>query len=257
LRFSWLINENQSDARKMHRDALALLAYETLAEQYSALAPTKPHNAYYNRPAMLSLLPALQGKRVFDAGCGPGIDSDWFVGQGASVVGCDVSPKMIELAEARLQGRARFFVADLAGPLAFLDDASWDIVFSSLVLEHISDWLAVFKEFRRVLKPGGLLLFSAGHPSDEFYEHHPHGNYFDVEQVQYEWRGFGSPVMVPSYRRPFSAMVNPLIEAGFVLERILEPQPVEAFRDQDPQDYEKLTRRPGFICFRARTEKSP
>jgi SAM-dependent methyltransferase len=240
----------------MQRNALALLAYETLAEKYSALAPTKAHNAHYNRPAMFSLLPALQGKRVFDAGCGPGIDSDLFVCQGASVVGCDVSPKMIELAEARLQGRARFFIADLAGPLVFLEDAACDLVFSSLALDYLGDWLAVFKEFHRVSKPGGLLLFSASHPADEFYEHHPHGNYFDVEQVQYEWRGFGSPVMVPSYRRSFSAMVNPLFEAGFALERVLEPQPVEAFRHQDPQDYEKLMRRPGFICFRARRRES-
>jgi SAM-dependent methyltransferase len=239
----------------MQSDPLALRAYEALAEQYSALAPTKPHNAYYNRPAMFSLLPPLEGMRVFDAGCGPGIDSAWFVGQGASVVGCDVSPKMIELADARLQGGARFYVADLAGPLNFLENAAWDIVFSSLVLEHICDWLAVFKQFHRALKPGGLLLFSAGHPADEFYEHHPHGNYFDVEYVEYEWRGFGSPVIVPSYRRPLSAMFNPLTEAGFVLERILEPQPVEAFQAQDPKDYEKLMRQPGFICFRARRDK--
>jgi len=240
----------------MQADALALQAYETLAEQYSALAPTKPHNAYYNRPAMLSLLPPLQGKRVFDAACGPGIDSAWFVDQGASVVGCDLSPKMIELAEARLQGHALFYVANLGGPLTFLDDAAWDIVFCSLALDYIREWLGVFKEFHRVLKPGGLLLFSASHPADEFYEHHPHGNYFDVERVDYEWRGFGSPVIVPSYRRPLCAMVNPLIEAGFLLERVLEPQPVEAFRSRDPKDYEKLTRQPGFICFRARSEKN-
>jgi hypothetical protein len=69
--------------------------------------------------------------------------------------------------------------------------------------------------------------------------------------VESEWRGFGVPVRVPSYRRPLGAMVNPLVEAGFVLERILEPVPTEQFRDREPEAYKALTRRPGFMCVRA------
>ena len=53
----------------MHKDKpIALAAYEKLAERYAALIDTKPHNAYYERPAMLSLLPKIQGKHVLDAG---------------------------------------------------------------------------------------------------------------------------------------------------------------------------------------------
>jgi SAM-dependent methyltransferase len=236
----------------MNEHPLALEAYESLAESYAALAPTKAHNAYYERPAMLSLLPPVENKQVFDAGCGPGIYAEWLVTKGASVVACDLSPRMLALAEARLQGRAQFFMADLSGPLMNLESASIDIVLSALTLDYIRDWLNVFKEFYRVLRTGGHLLFSAGHPSDEFYEHHPTGNYFQIERVEFEWRGFGQPVVVPYYRRPLSAMVNPLFEAGFILEQVLEPQPVADFRNQDPQDFEKLMRRPGFICFRAR-----
>jgi hypothetical protein len=95
-------------------------------------------------------------------------------------------------------------------------------------------------------------MFSVGHPADEFYDHHPHGNYFEVEQVHYVWRGFGTPVRVPNYRRPLGAMLDPLLGTGFVLERLLEPRPIPEFQEKDPRDYEKLMRRPGFICFRAR-----
>ena len=65
-------------------------------------------------------------------------------------------------------------------------------------------------------------VFSVGHPADEFYEYHPQGNYFEVEAVDFEWRGFGTPVRMPYYRRPLQAMLHdPLLGAGFVLERLL------------------------------------
>jgi len=54
-----------------------LEAYETLAERYAVLVDTKPENAYYERPATLSLLRDMRGKRVLDAGCGPGSYAEW------------------------------------------------------------------------------------------------------------------------------------------------------------------------------------
>jgi hypothetical protein len=92
-------------------------------------------------------------------------------------------------------------------------------------------------------------------PGDEFYEHHPAGNYFQIERVEMVWRGFGAPIAGPYYRRPLSAMINPLLEAGFRLEHIREPQPVKHFRQHDPREYEKLMRQPGFICIRARKDE--
>ena len=60
-----------------------------LAEAYSAKVETKAHNALYERPATLSLLPPVKGKRVLDAGCGPGVTAQWLVDRGAEVVGFD------------------------------------------------------------------------------------------------------------------------------------------------------------------------
>src|SRR5687768_2819173 len=99
---------------------IAFDAYETLAEAYAAAIDTKPHNAYYERPATLSLMPEVKGKRVLDAGCGPGIYSEWLIEHGAEVVAVDASPKMIELAKQRLGPTTDVRQADLSKPLTFL-----------------------------------------------------------------------------------------------------------------------------------------
>ena len=229
---------------------IALNAYETLAERYAALVDVKPHNAFYERPATLSLLPEVKGKRVLDAGCGPGVYSEWLIGRGADVVALDVSPKMVRLAQERLNNKVYVLQADLNQPLDFLQDTSFDIVLSALALDYVKDWGKIFQEFYRVLRLPGHLIFSVGHPFADFTLPGAE-NYFDTELLEYEWKGFGIPVVMPFYRRPLNALINPLLEAGFALERVLEPTPTEELRYKDPEDYEKLSRQPGFLCLRA------
>jgi SAM-dependent methyltransferase len=230
---------------------IAQEAYDTLAEAYAALVDTKPHNAHYERPATLSLLPDVRGKRVLDAGCGPGVYAEWLANRGAEVVAFDANEKMVGLARERLGDQAQVVQANLEHPLEFLTGGSFDIVISSLVMDYVKDWERVFGEFYRVLREGGTLVFSMEHPYPKYHDHRETSNYFEVELVEYEWTGFGEAVRVPSYRRPLSEVINPLIRAGFVVEQILEPIPTEAFRQQDPEDYEELSRSPGFMCVRA------
>lgn len=235
----------------MPDEPLARAAFDELAESYAARVRTKAHNAFYDRPVMLALLPPVEGKRVLDAGCGPGIYAEWLVEHEAEVVGLDVSRKMVDIAGERLQGKARILQADLGKPLDFLESGSFDLVVSALALDYVLDWTALFKEFFRVLREPGHFVFSVEHPSDVFYEHHSSGNYFETEQVEIVWNGFGRRVSVPSYRRPLGAMLKPILEAGFILERLVEPRPSPEFEKEDPADYRKLMRQPGFICFRA------
>ena len=102
----------------MSEKPIALEAYETLAESYASVIDTKPHNALYERPAMLSLMPEVSGLRVLDAGCGPGAYAEWLVEHGAEVFAIDASPKMVELARRRLGEKAEVREADLGAPLA-------------------------------------------------------------------------------------------------------------------------------------------
>jgi len=233
---------------------LALAAYEALAEAYAAVVDTKPHNAFYERPATLSLLPEeeVRGKRVLDAGCGPGVYSEWLIEHGAEVMAVDASPKMVALAKQRLGRSADVRQADLSKPLSFLESASFEIVLSPLVLEYVEDWGRTFAEFYRVLRPAGHFIFSVTHPFFD-YIYFKSNNYFETELVGSEWRGFESVrVYMPSFRRSLGATLNPLLEAGFCLEKILEPQPTNEFREADPKHYEELSRQPCFLCIRAK-----
>ena len=230
---------------------IAQEAYDELAEAYAAMVDTKPHNAYYERPATLSLLPEVKGRRVLDAGCGPGAYAEWLVEHGAEVVALDANEKMVRLARQRLGSKAQVLLANLEQPLDFLADGSFDVVVSPLVMDYIRDWESAFREFHRVLRAGGCLVFSMEHPYSKYDYHRQTSNYYAVELVEFTWRGFGKPVRVPSYRRPMSAVTNPLVRAGFILEQILEPLPTQEFKEDEPEDYEKLIRSPGFMCIRA------
>ncbi len=233
-------------------EPIALKAYEELAESYAAKIDTKPHNAYYERPATLSLLPSVNGKVVLDAGCGPGVYTEWLLANGAEVSAIDASPKMVELARKRIGDAAEIREADLSEPLTFLGDQTFDLVLSPLVLEYVDDWHRTFGEFYRVLRQGGHFVFSVTHPFFDFL-YFKSTDYFATELVHGEWRGFGgSPVKMPSYRRSLSSTLSPLLENGFTIERILEPRPTEEFKLADPKHYAELSQQPAFLCIRAR-----
>jgi SAM-dependent methyltransferase len=233
------------------RKPIAFDAYEKLAGRYAVLVDDKAENAHYERPATLSLLPHVGGMRVLDAGCGSGRYAEWLLEHGAEVVGIDMSPRMLRQARKRVGKRAELHLADLGKPLPFLENRSFDLVIAPLVLDYIEDWGPLFSEFNRVLKGFGLLVFSCGHPFADF-ERHQETDYFRVELVKDTWTGFGDPVDVPCYRRPAGLILSALIEAGFALERFLEPQAGEEVRKRDPEAYERRHRLPGFIAVRAR-----
>jgi len=98
---------------------------------------------------------------LLDCGCGPGsITADFaeIVAPG-EVIGIDIEPLQVERAQtlARERGIAnvRFVIGDVyALPFA---DAAFDAVFAHATLYHVREPLRVLGEFRRVLKPGGLV----------------------------------------------------------------------------------------------------
>jgi demethylmenaquinone methyltransferase/2-methoxy-6-polyprenyl-1,4-benzoquinol methylase len=96
------------------------------------------------------------GMRVVDVGTGTGLvarEAARIAGDPALVVGVDPSPGM--MAEARVPGGVRL-VEGTAESIPFGDD-SFDFLSMGYALRHLSDLTAAFREFHRVLRPGGRL----------------------------------------------------------------------------------------------------
>ncbi|WP_370895538.1 class I SAM-dependent methyltransferase [Chryseobacterium gossypii] len=225
-------------------------AYEKIAEKYNELIDHKPHNAYYDRPNTLELIPDVKEKTILDAACGPGKYAEILLSQGAKVKGFDISGKMVDLARIRNNNKEDFFVHDLSLPLEMFSDETFDIVICTLALHYIRDWTVPAQEFSRVLKPGGVLVISIEHPFFE-YTCFNSGQYFEIEHVSCIWEGFGDPVEISSFRRPLSECLSPFTDNGFYIDRLVEPKPVKEFEQYDPKHYKELNHFPAFMCIRA------
>jgi len=238
--------EDGADDRKTEGAAAA--TYDRIADAYADRVDTKPHNAFYDRPAVISLWHDVKGRDVLDAGCGPGVYAAELVKRGARVIAGDVSPRMCEISARRLGNAARVVELDLSDRLPF-EDAAFELVNAPLCLDYIRDWDHVFAEFNRVLKRGGYAVVSCTHPSFDAEYFHTE-RYFEIEAVEGPWGGFGERFIMNSYRRPLAEFVNAPLRAGLLLDKLLEPLPTEEFREADPRRYGELMRRPAFLMMR-------
>ncbi len=96
---------------------------------------------------------------------------------------------------------------------------SVDLVFSSLTLHYVREWEPLFREFRRVTRPGGSLVFST---------HHPCRGLHDGLGVDY----FSTGLIVDDdrryWRRPLQSIVSAIVETDWRIVKITEPRIAEA-----------------------------
>lgn len=129
-------------------------------ERWAASYPPAPHNPLMRaeQKAMLDRWPDVAGRRALDLACGTGRYAQLLAQSDAKeVVALDFSTAMLKQVSAG--GR---ICADMM-QLPFVD-AAFDVVICGLALGHAADVRRWMSEIGRVLKVGGVLLYSDFHP---------------------------------------------------------------------------------------------
>jgi SAM-dependent methyltransferase len=186
----------------------------------------------------------LAGRRlILDVGAGEGQVGRVLAAAGSTVVGLDPVRAQIRTAASRGGGPRYLRASAERLPLA---SASFDGAVACLVFEHIDDLDAALTEVARVLVPGGRFVFLLNHPLLQT----PGSGWIDdqiLDPPEQYWRlgpylpeaatleEVQKDVFVRFLHRPLSRYLNAAIDAGFRLERMLEPPPPDAFLAQAPQ----------------------
>lgn len=103
------------------------------------------------------------GATVLDVGCGAGqtlLQLAERVGTEGQVIGVDVAPSLLEIAERRAEPLSQVRLIQADAQSLDLPAGSVDAVFSRFGVTSFNDPVAAFANFRRMLRPSGALAFS-------------------------------------------------------------------------------------------------
>lgn len=138
---------------------------------------------HIHRYALASSLVA--GKSVLDIACGEGYGSAILAQQAASVVGVDIDPATVALAQRHYQAITNLSFREGSCDAMGLSDHSVEVVVSFETLEHHDKHEEMMLEIKRVLKPGGLLIISS--PNKLTYSDEPnYTNPYHVKELYYD-----------------------------------------------------------------------
>ena len=225
--------------------------YDAFALEYEEHAAVAPYNALYDRPATLRLVGNVENLRILDAACGPGFYMHELRRRGAEVLGCDASPRMIELARKRVGYPVELRVQSLDERFDWVQDDTIDVALCALAYHYVNDRAAFLREIGRVLRPDGSLVISTHHPTADWCR--LGGSYFDVSTVTETWnKGWE----ITTWRMPLTRLTEEFAAAGFLIERLVEPTPDPEMALRHPNTFAKLSVEPGFVLFKLRKDQA-
>ncbi len=185
-------------------------------------------------------MPDFRGKRVLDLGCGYGWHCRYAAENGAaSVLGTDISQKMLRRAEEMSVGTGIRYRRKAMEDLEFPDE-SFDIVLSSLAFHYVRDFFRLLEKINSWLVLEGKLIFSVEHPvftayGNQDWYRDEQGNILHFPVDRYFFEGKRDAVFlgekVIKYHRTLTTYLNGLLQSGFSLEQVVEPQPPEEMLD--------------------------
>ena len=197
-------------------------------------------------PAIASFLDPQPADRILDAACGNGLTSRKLAELGASVTAFDFSSEMIDLAKKRPNpdGRISYQVLDATDENALLEalsqNAPFDSALCNMALFDMTEIKPLFRALRKLLKPGGVFVYSLMHPAFNnsssvhvVEEVDCEGEFKTIYSVKisrymnpYQAGGRAmreQPTPQPYFERPLQYYLNTGFENGFVLDGFKEP----------------------------------
>ena len=182
--------------------------------------------------ALLDLLGPVGGLRVVDVACGHGRVTRELARRGAAVTGVDVSRALLEKADAAEAARPlgiRYMHADAAS-VPGLDDEGFDVAVCSFGLSDIDDLDGALATLSRVLRAGGVFVFSILHPcfpgagtiSGAWATG---GSYYDEGWWTADGASSTLRRQVGANHRTVSTYLNALARHGLFLTQTCEPPP--------------------------------
>ena len=177
------------------------------------------------------LLGPVADRRILEVGAGAAQCSRWLAKQGADIYAFDISVEQLRIAKEldRRTGTAVRTVAADAVRIPFAG-GTFDIVCSAFgALPFVADAEAALTEVARVLKPGGLLVYSVTHPIRWSMPDDPTPaglritqSYFDrTPYVEVDEAG---TAIYAEHHRTTGDWIRALTGAGLVVDDLLEPE---------------------------------
>lgn len=198
-------------------------------------------------PIVLDLAGEVRGYRTCDLACGQGVVARQLAARGASVVGVDISGRLLETARHYERGGPLgiSYLLDDARTLDGLEDAGFDGVVCNMSLMDIPDLVSTFRAVARVLSPGGWFVFSVVHPICQTpgspWWVREGDTIVGVQVREYFAEGYwrrGNPEGIRgrlgACHRTLSTYVNELSAAGLPIEHLLEPKATGHYADIAP-----------------------
>ena len=172
---------------------------------------------FVNAESLWSLIPK-STRHALDFGCGPGEFTAALAKKGYSVDGCDGSEAMVTLATETYPD-INFFVWD-GSTNDEHSNTKYDAIISKLTLHFIDDLHILASNFRPLLRGKGHVIVSVPHPMPTISKAHG----VDFEEVSYDTEIGSYGMHVTMIHRSLQDYINPFLDNGFVLTKIVEPQ---------------------------------
>ncbi|KGJ96492.1 malonyl-ACP O-methyltransferase BioC [Thalassotalea sp. ND16A] len=112
----------------------------------------------YSGKQLLSFLPDAASSTVLDLGCGTGFFANTLADIYQTVCAVDISKQMLNFSKQNRSAKIHWLNADIQN--LPIKDNSVDIVYSNLAIQWCEPLTDTFIEIKRVLKPGGIFIFS-------------------------------------------------------------------------------------------------